>query len=450
VLPDLKQYKVQEEVIRTVRVTPAEVMDAFLAEKEKAKIGYLYVPYASLKDIVPEPTDEEALSYYENHKEDFKIGEQATASIVLFEKTPTENDWDRVYYLAKDIYDSALAGADFAELAQTYSEDNSASGGGDLGWFPRGRMVPEFDSAAWALDVDGISPPVRTRFGWHIIKVLGRKTEKEMVRGSDKPEMVEKLHAAHILLKVSPSQETTDPLFNDATAFREAAEAEGFDQAAERLGYEVKVTDPFTKNGFVRPIRSNDEMTAFVFNNKVGAISDVMENSSAYFVFAVKSRIPPGYTSFDVVKPSIIGQLAVSKAKQLAEDTAQVIYKDVSGGLSLPRASGKFGFPYQESDWITRKSVIPNIGSDPAVLGAAFALQNINDISLPIQYQRGTAIVELLDKSSPGLEQFNEVQDSVRVAVLQAKHQDVYNRWFDNMVNNAKIENFLDRFYKTY
>jgi len=63
------------------------------------------------------------------------------------------------------------AGADFAELAQEKSIGPSAPNGGDLGFFARGRMVKEFEDAAFLLDVGGISPPVQTQFGWHVIKL---------------------------------------------------------------------------------------------------------------------------------------------------------------------------------------------------------------------------------------------------------------------------------------
>ncbi|HCS88310.1 MAG TPA: hypothetical protein DIW30_07980 [Bacteroidales bacterium] len=75
------------------------------------------------------------------------------------------------------LYQLALSGADFEELARLNSEDRgSAQRGGDLGWFGKGRMVPEFEKAAFALQDEGdISTPVQSPYGWHIIKLLGRR-----------------------------------------------------------------------------------------------------------------------------------------------------------------------------------------------------------------------------------------------------------------------------------
>lgn len=73
------------------------------------------------------------------------------------------------------IHKQAKAGEDFAALARQHSQDGSASAGGDLDFFGRGRMVPEFDQAAFALQPGEISDVVTTEFGYHVIKVTDRK-----------------------------------------------------------------------------------------------------------------------------------------------------------------------------------------------------------------------------------------------------------------------------------
>lgn len=443
IMGDLKKFKLQEEVLSTVRVTPAEVMEAFLEDHEKVKIGYINISASVLEKSVAEPTEEAIVNYYEEHKEDYKIGERAAASVVTFEKEPSDNDWDRIYYQIKDIYDSAVAGEDFAELAMTFSEDGSASNGGDLGWFERGRMVPEFDSATWSLEVGEISTPVRTRFGWHIIKLVDMKTEPGPNQG-----IIQKRKASHILLKIQASQETLDQVMMNANDFAEAAKEEGFEEAAERFNYEVKPTQPFLKNSYIQIIGRNSKADQFAFGSKVGAISEPMEHANFYFVMKLDSLLPEGYNELEKVRASIGYKIKTDNAREMAKDTAETIYSELLAGGTFAKTAEKYGFTYDQTDFITRTSSIPAMGSSSEVIGTAFSLSEINSISEPIVYDRGAAIITILEKQSPDLTEFNQIQDSLQFVVMQKKHQAAYSRWYDNLITSAEIENYIDDFYR--
>ena len=127
------------------------------------------------KAIVPEETIREA---YDQNPQNFSSQEEVKASHILInsaEGDPQEKK-DEALKKAKEIAAKAKAdGADFAELARTYSEGPSAPSGGDLGFFSQGRMVKQFDEAAFSMKVNEVSDPVLTQFGYHIIKVTDRK-----------------------------------------------------------------------------------------------------------------------------------------------------------------------------------------------------------------------------------------------------------------------------------
>lgn len=115
------------------------------------------------------PSDKDVKDYYEKHKADLTANNQIRASHILVK---SEDD-------AKKILDQLKKGGDFAKIAKEKSIDTgSAKNGGDLGFFSRGQMVPEFEKAAFSLKEGEVSGPVKTQFGYHIIKVTGKKEGK--------------------------------------------------------------------------------------------------------------------------------------------------------------------------------------------------------------------------------------------------------------------------------
>ncbi|OAS87078.1 MULTISPECIES: peptidylprolyl isomerase [Metabacillus] len=114
-------------------------------------------------------TDEEMKTYFDENKDSFAKTKQVKASHILVADEAT----------AKEVKEKLDAGEDFAELAKEYSTDGSAESGGDLGFFGEGSMVAEFEEAAFSLEVDEISEPVKTEHGYHIIKVTDKQDAAE-------------------------------------------------------------------------------------------------------------------------------------------------------------------------------------------------------------------------------------------------------------------------------
>jgi foldase protein PrsA len=132
-----------------------------------------------LKDRVS-ISDDQITEYFEANKDSFAQEEQVQASHILVEDEET----------AKEVKSKLDDGGDFAELAKEYSTDTSnAEAGGELGFFAKGEMVTEFDDKAFAMKKGEISEPVKTEFGYHIIKVTDKKDAKEAVLDDHKEEI---------------------------------------------------------------------------------------------------------------------------------------------------------------------------------------------------------------------------------------------------------------------
>jgi peptidyl-prolyl cis-trans isomerase SurA len=142
---------------------------------------------------------------------------------IILAPSPSDSVWDAAAQKADSIYQLAMAGEDFGELARRFSDDPSRDSGGDLGWFRRGEMVEEFEDAAFNMAVDQISPPVRSQFGYHVIKVTRRRSGE--------------VRASHILVMVRPSPadiQSTRDLAGEIR--RRLLEGEDFEALREEYG----------------------------------------------------------------------------------------------------------------------------------------------------------------------------------------------------------------------
>lgn len=143
-----------------------------------------YLKIVKLLEPKIEITDEEMKTYFEENKESFNEEEQVEASHILVADEAT----------AKEVKEKLNAGEDFAKLAKKYSTDTSNAGkGGELGFISKGEMVEEFENAAFSMNIGDISDPVKTDYGYHIIKVTDKKEAKEAVYKDHKEEIKETL-----------------------------------------------------------------------------------------------------------------------------------------------------------------------------------------------------------------------------------------------------------------
>ena len=190
-------------------------------------------------------TDAEAKEYYDKNRARYAIKEQLRASHILLKVDPKaeKGKIEEVRKTAQQVYKEAKkTGADFAELAKKHSEGPTASRGGDLSYFGRGRMVKEFDEVAFKMKVGEISKPVKTQFGWHVINVTDRKEARERPFDEVKESIVKNLRARKVR---KAKQELLKKLRAEAKveSFLPKAEPSAAEAAKEAGELKLKVPD---------------------------------------------------------------------------------------------------------------------------------------------------------------------------------------------------------------
>jgi peptidyl-prolyl cis-trans isomerase D len=334
---------------------------------------------------------------------------------------------------AQKIYDQIKNGASFEALAKQYSGDKSNSdNGGELGWFGKGAMVPEFEKACFSGKPGELLKPVKTSFGYHIIKIIAKSNSRFVV---------EKISAP-----VKPSATTKESKLSLAQDFSFVANKNGFEKEAELMKYRVNETAPFTKEaGSVPGIGQNKRLLDWTFDNSKGKISDPFKMPNGYFVVMVSDVISEGTRPFDEVKNTLKPEVLRAKKYQKAKEIIQGIAGKINGNLSM--ASSLYNkIVVDTTGNFNLSGFVPKVGRDYAFMDKAFMLEP-NKISEPVKGQRGYYLIKLLSKSQFDNNVYQTQRNQIRDNLLQEKKSMFFTQWLAKIKKDAKIVDNRYRFF---
>jgi peptidyl-prolyl cis-trans isomerase D len=334
---------------------------------------------------------------------------------------------------AQKIYDQIKAGASFEQLAKEKSGDKSNSDkGGALGWFGKGSMVPEFEKACFDAKVGEILKPVKTPYGYHIIKINGK---------SDKRFVVEK-----IVAPVKPSASTKDSKFSQAQDFSYIADKNGFEKEAGLMKFKVLETSPFNKDAVSVPgIGQSKRLVEWSFDNSKGKVSEPFKMPSGYFVVMVSDVIPEGARPFEEVKNVIKSEVMKEKKYLKAKGIIESVAGKLNGNLSLaPSLNNKI--TVDTTGNFNLSGAAPKVGRDFAFMDKAFSLE-LNKVSEPVKGLRGYYLIKLISKSPFDNNVYQAQRNQLRDNILQEKKSIFFNQWLAKIKKDAKI---VDNRYRIF
>ena len=336
---------------------------------------------------------------------------------------------------AEEVYNKVQQGADFSELATNESMDpGSAARGGSLGWFSKGQMVPEFEKVAFGMKIGSVSKPVKTQFGYHIIKLLGKSNSKFVV--------------SILQDNIEPSATTVDIIYNNANDFAYLADKNSFEDEAELLGYNVVETPTFVENaGAIPGLGVSKAIVKFAFENDPGEISDVFKVPSGYAVVKVAERIKPGYRDLEEVKDQITAAVRQQKKLSRTLEIAKQIKDKVGDDGDLQTAKEVYpAANYNSVNNMTPNANIATIGRDYAFLGYALEAE-IGKISPALKGNRGSFLIKVTRRTEPDSATFALQKEVLRENLLQQKRNRFFTEWIAELKDEADI---VDERYKFY
>jgi peptidyl-prolyl cis-trans isomerase D len=407
-----------------------QYQDNYLAP-ERVVVDYIELTVEQLKaDVL---IDNEALiAFYSDNQDQFVGPEQRRVSHILIEGAD-----DVALTTINEIKQRLDSGEDFAIVAEEVSQDSgSASQGGDLGFFQLGVMDAEFEKSAFSLqNVGDISEPVKTEFGYHIIKLTGTQAEEEK-SFADARDQVEALYR---------SQQAEDLFYEKAEQLADLSyeTPENLDVAAEALELEIKTTDAFTRDGGA-DILNNKKVVSVAFSEDVllnDLNSAVIELSKSHLVVLHKKQhMPASHLPYESVAPAIKESLRFEQASNKARKQGESKLEQLKSGAVAESVFSDNSWHISQAYGRTDKEMSAQI------LKRAFALAKPDSEA---QYAGFTATngnyivikVEAVHDGNPN-EATTEERDGLRSQLARVNGDSELQAFIDSLRADANIEIF--------
>jgi len=417
-----------------VTVTDAEVASHFDAHKddfkipEKRKIKYLLIDIDGMRTKIVVPAADIEAAYNTNSQQ-YETPEQVRASHILL-KTEGKDD-ATVKAKAEDLLKKAKAGGDFAELAKANSEDEaSAKNGGDLDYFGRGRMVPEFDQVVFALQPGQISDVVKTQYGYHIIKATDRKAATTRPLAEVRQQLSDQL-----------SYERAQAQATDlATALeKEIKKPADLDKAAKDRGLTVQESGFFSREEPILGLGPAPEVASKAFDMKPNEVAGPLRASRGFVFETMTAKQDPYVPKVDEVKDRVRDELIKVKARDVSRQKAAEIAAKLKSAPDFEKAAKAAGVEAKTTELIAQGAPIPDLGVAPAVDEVAFKLP-VGGVSDPIPTDNGTAVIKVLEKKEVTPDEWASSKDRFREELLNERR----GRFFSAFMSKAKQKMKID------
>ncbi len=474
--------KLENLVKEQAKVSSVEIIEAYQREENKVKLDYISIPETHFK-VTEEPKEEEIQKYYDKNKSDFKVQEQTNfqfvkldyknyeekvqiheediddyyknnigkyrveeqfkASHILFripasnnssneESDKEDENKTKAKEKANDILLKIQAGEDFAELAKVNSDDSGTKNrGGDLGTFPKGAMVQEFEKALMKLKPGEVSQPVLSPFGYHLIK-LGERIESRVKTLDEVKESIEKdlkarkarQRARRILKYISKGLESDQDLARAAKANEVEVDTTGF---ITRNNHDVP------KIGIVAEFYN----AAFTLNKD--RVSEPVHTAEASYLIKISGVKEPYIPGLKDVKEKVIEKVKEEKNKTLTKENVDVFTGQIEKNKDISKVAESLKFVVQHTPFFGIDDSIPGIGDLQELKEKAFSLAK-GEVAA-VFARRAFYLFKIAETQNA--EDPDELsKERLYKARQQAKGEIFYANWYDKLNEKAQIQRF--------
>lgn len=461
VADDILADKLKSFVTASVNVTDQELENEYKRRNEKAKIDYFIIDSSKLLDNVsftgqeqkdyyeknkakynvPEKrqakyifvsslkmrpeisvSDDELRQYYAQHKNEYTLPERVKAQHILFKtqgKKPEEIAPLREK--ARQVVDRAKKGEDFGALAKQFSEDTSASAGGDLGSFGRGQMVPEFERVVFSLAPGAISDLVDTQFGIHIIKV----NEKEAARERPFDELKEILTPVVATLRAEQkARDTAQQIAVDLVNNKD------LNAVAQKYGVEVKDTPLMEQGQSIQEL--SNEFERRIFTMSKGEIGTALPITGGHGVPMLTEIVSAHAASFEEAQSRVAEDVKAEKARTLATEKGKQAQELIKSGNDLAATAKTVEAEIKTSELLNRGANLPDYGPIVDLEKEMFSLA-VGKVGTPVTVAGKTIAFSVKERQEVKPEDLKNSAATLRPELIPAKREQYFGAYIQEV-----------------
>jgi len=466
---ELTRMKVENTVKGGIKVSDAELEQAFVVRREEARAAWALVDVGALastasatddevqaylkehasefkqpdrrrvqyvtfvpKDFRPQVPEADVEKYYTDHASEFETPRQVRAAhlLVAVPQTGGSEAEDKARAKVADAIRRLKGGEDFGKLASEVSEDPGSKGkGGELGWVKKGEMVPQFEEALFSLKRGEVSPePVRTPFGYHAIKVFEIKEESRKPLREVAPQIRERLAGEAADKAARAKADEVRPELQAAKDFMADAKRLGLTPVETTL---AKVERPLMLGG-------PDPLEEAAFALSVGGVSAPVKAPMGWVVLKSIEAIPAGVPPLAEIRDKVVAAVKRQKAEALGLERAKQLAVDGTTA-DLQAVGKKAGAQTGETVRFSRAKPAERLPGDAQLA----ALQTpAGQVTAPVKTPQGYYVLKVLERAAPNLSELATERDRLSKEVLSQKQSQAWEAWVNGARANARVETF--------
>lgn len=468
---DLTVKKMQDIVKQSVAVSDAEISNEYVYQNTEASVRYLelkaenfvsQVKYsdddlkkfydenkenfrvpekADFKYVVFDPeaykgsfqaTDEEIERFFINNKESFKEPEKVNAAHILFkvDNWSDEAAANKIYQKAKEVREQIVKGADFAKMAKKYSQDGTAANGGELGWFTKDQMVPEFEKAAFETKPGEISDVVKTQFGFHIIKVHDYKAESNPTLDEVKAKIAQ-------TIKDQKSQASfRSYVFDTYKAILDKSNITAYNEQAEQK-LTVNEIKGLSAAADQPPLKGQTKIVEKLLKMDKSEMSQVIDVNGLKMIFEMTEK----YDSYIPELKDISSDALNEYIRKTTVEMAQQKAKEAAALNNMDAAGEALKEVYSTTPKFKRNEPIAGIGLNKRLMDAIFKAQPGSFLQDAYTVGSKVYVVQVKEIIKPDPAKMDDSEkDQIKSSLLGVKSEEALKEYLANLKKNAKIE----------